>query len=161
AAVTLVAGADTSVTGGTCYRYRIRVSDNVGNTSANSSSSADAKVDTTAPSAPSLTLSESSAFSSVSGTTLYYNAQGANSASFTVAGTSSDGQSDIQKLNSPSVTGMTGGGDDTSSPYQGSYTWDQNTTAAGAQTVTSTNGASGTATATFTVTKDVTAPSGQ
>ena len=52
-----------------------------------STASADAKVDTTAPTAPSLTLGESSAKSYVSGTTLYYNAQGSNTASFTVTGT--------------------------------------------------------------------------
>ena len=42
-------GADTTVTTGNCYRYRIHVADNVGNTSANSTATADAKVDTTAP----------------------------------------------------------------------------------------------------------------
>ena len=41
--------------------------------SAPSTASADAKVDTTAPSAPALTLTESSPLSYVSGTTLYYN----------------------------------------------------------------------------------------
>src|SRR5262249_52866082 len=47
--VTLTGGADTPVAGGHCYRYRIHVSDNVGNQSANSSSPADAKVDTSVP----------------------------------------------------------------------------------------------------------------
>ena len=117
-------------------------------------------VDTSAPSAPSLSISESSALSYASGTTLYYNAQGSNTASFTVTGTSSDGQSGIQKLTFFSVSGMTGGGDDASSPYAGTYTWDQNTNASGTQTVTSYNNGNGTTTSTFTVTKDTDAPTG-
>src|SRR6476660_675378 len=103
-------------------------------------------VDTSAPSAPGLSISESSPLSFVSGTTLYYNAQGTNTAAFTVTGTSTDGQSGINKLNFPAISGTTGGGDDTTSPYTGAYTWDQNTTASGSQTVTATNGAGSTAT---------------
>src|SRR5581483_9214527 len=105
--------------------------------------------------------SESSANSYASGTTLYYNAQGSNAASFTVTGPSSDSESGIQKLNFPAVSGMTGGGDDTTSPYTGTYTWTSTTAASGSQTVTATNGAGGTATSTFTVTNDTTAPTGQ
>ena len=70
-------------------------------------------------------------------------------------------QSGIQKVNFPAVSGMTGGGDDATSPYSTTYTWDASTGASGSQTVTATNRASSTATATFTVTKDTTAPSGQ
>src|SRR5205807_972470 len=87
--VTLSGGADTTVTSGNCYRYRLTITDNVGNASAPSAASADAKVDTTAPSAPGLTIDESSALSYASGTTLYYNPQGSNSGTFTVTGTSS------------------------------------------------------------------------
>src|SRR5262249_59146163 len=87
--VTLVGGADTTVTSGNCYHYTYAISDNVGNQSAASAASADAKVDTTAPAAPSLTVSESSSKSYVSGTTLYYNAQGTNTAGFTVDATTS------------------------------------------------------------------------
>src|SRR5205085_944959 len=111
--------------------------------------------------APLLTVSESSGVEYVSSATLYYNPQGSNTASFTVDGTSADAQSGIQKLNFPAITGMTGGGDDSTSPYQGAYTWTASTSASGAQTVTATDNAGLTATSTFTVTPDTTAPSGQ
>src|SRR5581483_176916 len=159
--VTLTGGADTTVVSGNCYRYRYKISDNIGNQSAASANSADAKIDTSAPGAPSLTVSESSGLEYGSGTTLYYNPQGSNSGSFTVDGSSTDAQSGIQKLNFPAIGGMTGGGDDTTSPYQGSYTWTSTTSASGSQTVTSTSNAGLAATATFTVTPDTAAPTGQ
>src|SRR5262249_38300702 len=93
--ITLSGGADTSVLAGNCYRYTYTIADNVGNQSAASTASADAKIDTSAPSAPALTLNESSPKSYVSGSTLYYNAHAANSASFTVDATSSDNDSAI------------------------------------------------------------------
>src|SRR2546428_7340029 len=102
--------------------YRYPISDNVGNTSSASSASADAKVDTSAPSAPSLTLSESSSLSYVNGTTLYYNAQGSNTDAFTVAGTSSDSQNRKTKLINPSVAGITAGGVGITNPCQDTYT---------------------------------------
>src|SRR5204862_3257954 len=82
------------------YRYRLKISDRVGN-QATTSNTSDAKVDTSAPGAPSLTVSESSVLSHVSGSTLYYNAQGSNAATFDVSATSSDGQSGLQKINFP------------------------------------------------------------
>ena len=158
--VTLTGGADTTVTSGNCYRYRYVATDNVGN-QATSTQTADAEVDSSAPATPALTVTETSPLSYLSGSTLYYNAQGSNTASFDVAATTSDAQSGVQKITFPAVSGMTGGGDDTSSPYSTTYTWTSSTSASGTQTVTAMNGAGGTATATFTVTKDSTAPTGQ
>ena len=51
--VTLVGGNDTTVVSGNCYRYRELLSDNVGNQGTSAASNT-AKVDTTAPSTPSL-----------------------------------------------------------------------------------------------------------
>src|SRR5262249_4489539 len=133
--ITLSGGGDTTVASGNCYRYTYAISDNVGNQSAASAATADAKVDTSAPGAPSISISESSANSYASGATLYYNAQGSNGASFTVsAGTPADSESGLQKVNFPAVSGMTGGGDVASSPYQSTYTWTATTAASGAQT---------------------------
>src|SRR5215218_993293 len=51
--VTLTGGNDTTVQSGKCYRYRYTLSDRVG-TQATSGASATAKVDSSAPAAPSL-----------------------------------------------------------------------------------------------------------
>ncbi|TMK79966.1 MAG: hypothetical protein E6G45_02105 [Actinobacteria bacterium] len=122
------------------------------------------RVDTTAPGAPGLTLSESPSSSNqfVSGTTLYYNPQGGNSGTFTVDASASDAESGIEKAIFPAVTGMTGGGDDTTVPYQGIYNWTASTTASGAQNVTARNNAGLTSGASsFTTTADTAIPTGQ
>ena len=57
---------------------------------------------------------------------------------------------------------MTGGGDDSTSPYQGLYSWTASTTASGGQNVTARNNAGLTSGASaFTVTPDTTAPASQ
>src|SRR5581483_2050063 len=135
AQVTLTAGADTTVQTGRCYRYRYNVSDNVGNASTPSAATADAKVDTSAPSVG-VSLSESSGLEHVAVSTLYYIPHCSNSASFTVDASGADAESWVEKLTFPTIAGLTGGGDDSSSPYGASYTWDSTTTASGAKTVT-------------------------
>src|SRR5437870_512636 len=55
---------------------------------------------------------------------------------------------------------MTGGGDDTSSPYLGSYAWTATTNASGTKTVTASNNAGLTNTDSFALTPDTTAPTG-
>jgi len=164
-------GSDPSPFNGTVYvapfavvtttTVKFRAYDRVGNEE--SVGSQLVRVDTSAPTVPALTLSESpaSANQHVSGTTLYYNPSGSNSGSFTVDAATSDPQSGIEKVTFPAVTGMTGGGDDTASPYQGAYGWTSSTSGSGAQTVTAHNTAGLTSGSSFSVTPDTTAPTGQ
>src|SRR5690348_15606109 len=130
---------------------------NVGNTI---SISTIVKVDTTAPSAPAITLGNATGNTFISGTTVFVNAQAGKSGSFTASATSTDPNSGIQKLSFPALAGFSsGGGDDTTSPYgSGTYNWSGAVAASGSQTVTSTNNAGATANSTFTVTPDTTAP---
>ncbi len=142
---------------GHCYQYEYVVYDNVGNST--TYTSPDIKVDTTGPSAPSVTLSSASGNTFVSGTTVYINAQAGKSGSFQAAATSTDADSGILKLNFPTLTGFTsGGGDTSSSPYQTTYNWSGAVAASGNQTITSSNNSSLTNTNTFTVTPDTTNP---
>src|SRR3989442_7994393 len=60
------------------------------------------KVDSSAPSAPALTASGSSAGEFASGSTLFYNPQGSNAGSFTITRTGSDGESGVDRHNYPS-----------------------------------------------------------
>ena len=75
--------------------------------------------------------------STSSGTTLFYGPSGGNTGTFTVtADVDRLRRSGIDKVTFPSLSGMTGGGDDTTSPYQSSLRLDRGQSASGAQTVT-------------------------
>jgi hypothetical protein len=144
---------------GHCYQYEYVVYDNVGN--ATTYVSPDIKVDTSGPSAPSVTLSSASGNTFVSGTTVYINAQAGKSGSFQAAATSTDNDSGILKLNFPALSGFTsGGGDTSSSPYQTTYNWIGAVGASGNQTITNYNNANLTNSNTFTVTPDTSNPTG-
>jgi hypothetical protein len=160
-AATTIGGRATPIaetlSGSSCYLYTLTGVDNVGNTV---SISTTVKVDTSGPVAPVVSLSGASGSTFVSGGTVYVNAQAGKSGSFQATATSTDGDSGIQKLNFPALSGFTsGGGDDTSSPYDsGTYSWSGPVGASGAQTVTAHNNANLTTTGSFTVTSDTASP---
>jgi hypothetical protein len=145
-----------SVTGPACYRYTLTGTDQVGNVS---STSALVKVDTTAPSAPGLTLSSPTGNTYVTGSTVLISPKAGHSGSFQVAATTADSDSGIQKVNFPAPLGFgSGAGDDSSSPFGTTYSWSGAVGATGSQTVTSTNNAGATATSSFTVSPDIVSP---
>jgi Chitobiase/beta-hexosaminidase C-terminal domain/Bacterial Ig domain/Bacterial Ig-like domain (group 3) len=164
-------GSDPTATTGTVYsgafdvstttEIRYRGFDRVGNAEAIQSETI--QFDTSAPTGPTLTLSETPVDPDqhAAGTTLYYRPGGGRAGTFTVDAATSDPQSGIQKVTFPAIAGMTGGGDDLASPFEGVYDWSTGTGASGAQTVTARNNASLTSSAGFTVTPDSTAPVGQ
>ncbi|HEY7396767.1 MAG TPA: Ig-like domain-containing protein [Gaiellaceae bacterium] len=149
----------TAITLNSTTTVKYRAYDEVGNEEAVGTTLV--RIDSTPPSAPSVNLSESSPNEFVGGSTLYYNPSGSNSATFDAAATSNDAESGIDHLTFPALGGMTGGGADASSPYGATYGWDSTaTTSPGSVDVVATNGAGLTSTTSFTVTKDVTGPSG-
>jgi hypothetical protein len=157
-----ISSPDGTIASGNCYRYRFSAADNVGNLVVYTSPNV-VKVSTAGPSTPVLTLSETPAdpHQHVAGTTLFYNPTGANAGTFTVAAVTSDPVSGIDRVSFPAIAGMTGGGDDLTSPYQSSYDWDASTSSSGARIVTARNNAGLTASEDFTITPDTTPPMGQ
>ena len=149
----------TGIVTGWCYDFVLTGTDNVGNVA---SILVGVKVDTTAPTVPVVTPAAATGNTFISGTTVYINPQAGKSGSFSVSATSTDGESGIQKINFPALTGFsTGGGDDATSPYSsGTYSWSGAVGASGAQTVTATNNSGLTASSSFTVTPDTTPPDG-
>ncbi len=153
ATITLSSGADPNVTTANCYRYEFQATDNVGNVSAVSAASGDAKVDTTAPAAPTLLFTALSS-ASATGTIVYYNP--AAPGSFTVTASSSDAESSVTSYSFPTIPGFTALG---AGPTR-TYTFANNPSAPLAPaTVTATNGAGqiGPA-ASFTLVPDPTPP---
>src|SRR5207253_9983933 len=148
--VTLVGGADTTVLSGNCYRYRYKISDNVGNQAAASAASADAKVTTQIPTvavaAPTEVTGAGNQYYDMPSKTQWFRPAGTGS--FTLNATASDSHSGVTQVAFPDVpatSGWTGstGGNDSTSPYASpaNYAWTAGATAPGAQTIVATNGA--------------------
>ena len=104
ATLTLSGSADTSVTTGKCYRYEYKIADRLGNLSALSAPSGDAKVDSTPPTLPALSFSGLTN-SAASGSVVYYR-PGAKG-SFTVVAISSDPESAVASYSFPNSTSLT------------------------------------------------------
>ncbi len=148
-----------AATTASCWRYQYVVADNLGNTT--TYTSVDVKVDTTAPTtAPSRTFgSFSNVYWDGASTSLYYRSTAATG-SFTVTASGGvDGQSGISGFTFPAYgtnwTSTPGG------PGVNTYSWSGAPLAPGARSVSAVNNAGlSTASATFTPTADVTAPTG-
>ncbi|MFL5946424.1 MAG: Ig-like domain-containing protein, partial [Gaiellaceae bacterium] len=158
--VTLSGGADTSVQSGTCYRYHELLSDNVGNQGTSGVSST-AKVDTSAPSTPTLSFNglSGNAYYDGSGTLYLRTAAGGT---FTVTGSSTDNQSGVASYTFGTLNSSGGanfGGSQTGDHFD--YTFDGTTTVpATARTVSATNGAGiGSGSASYSIASDTIAPS--
>ena len=110
-------------------------------------------VDTTVPTAPTLTLADASADVHTTGTTAYYRPTGAGS--FDVTAASTDAQSGIASYNFPALAGFTGSG----AAATRTYTLATPTEPNGTKNVTGVDNATNVSTAsTFTLTSDSTAP---
>ncbi len=109
--------------------------------------------DATPPECSISSITESSDYAYVSGSTIHYST--ASTGSFTVTVSSSD-TSGIEKVNFP--TTVSNGGGDTISPYSWTYGWDTSDTFKSSATVTCYDNAGNPNTASFTVNRDPTSP---
>ena len=154
ATVTLSGGNDTGVVSGKCYRYRELLSDNVGNQGP-SSASATAKVDSSAPSDPSLSYG-SFTNAAASGGVVWYRPSAA-AGQFQVTASSSDVQSGVASHTFPAAASgwsVSGSGNARTYSHSGSPS-----NPGEPNNVRSTNGAGlNSNDVSFTVTPDSTAP---
>jgi hypothetical protein len=152
---------DTNVVSGRCYEYRLEVFDNVHN-SVNYTSGSTAKVSTSAPVCTVASIDENSIYGHVSGTTIYYNSAGAGS--FNVTITATDSTAGIHNVTFPAISTLTGSGADTTSPYRSqdvsAYSWTVSSTYSAAASATCFANSGLSSQAAYTITRDITAPSG-
>jgi hypothetical protein len=142
------------------YTLVARAIDHVGNagdTAGRSVTVRNTPLDTTPPTTPELTLTETEPDQHRAGTTLYYNPSPGNSGTFTVAASTSDPESGVAAVDFPAVFGADAASD-ADDPYEWSYTWSAGANASGSKTVSARNGAGLTSSSTFSVTPDASPP---
>ena len=166
-------GAFATVTGGTdpaspkvdtvadqaCYRYQYVVKDTWGN--ATTYPSGEVKVDTTAPAAPTRTFQTSGSTYWNGSSALVYYRSAAPSGSFTVTARATDPASGIAAYNFPTAAVFGNNWSTTpGAPGVMTYSWSGTPASVTAKSITATNhaGKTSTASATFTPTVDNTAP---
>ena len=161
---TFTDNAADGIQSGKCYRFQFTVYDHVGNS--RTYTSADVKVDTTAPTTPSLTITP------VTGTGVRVRLRHADLLQPERLQLGLVQRRRLRRVGErrrlgdhegelPRVLRLYGRRRRVApTPWRGTYSWtNASTTSPGAQTVTETNNATGTSTAGFTVTKDAAAPS--
>ena len=162
AAVNVASGvAQTGLSSGSCYQWTLTVTDNVGNPSGTSTSSW-ILVDTSAPSAPSVTASGTNVYQAAANGTVFFKSGGTGT--MNLVATAADAQSGLANIIFASPAAATGWSGtpafpntDATSPYAQADNWIA-TAGSGTQAVTATNGVGATAATTLTITADATAP---
>jgi hypothetical protein len=161
--------SDTVPADGRCYRYRYRVTDNVGNPA--TYTSPDIKVSAGAPASltpanATITPVSGTASQLVAGSTVFYNP--AASGSFNVDSAASDATAGVANVAFPTIAGFSGGGNATSpitaTTFRRTYSWSANAASPspGQQGLTATNhaGTSRANTSAFSLVRDAAGPSG-
>src|SRR6185312_9367903 len=136
-----------------CYLYTLTGTDNLGNTVSITSI---VKVDTSSPSAPSLTLSNPSGGLYVSGTSAWFKPSSAGS--FDLGAASSDGDTGIASYTFPSAGAMGASWSASGSGASRTYSFSAGAAEPGTKSVDAANGAGSSSSSNFTVSADSTAP---
>jgi hypothetical protein len=149
---------DSTIIGGRCYQYRLLVADAAGNqTTTNPLVATIVKVDTTAPSAPTVTIDTlTGATATGAGASVFYRPGGSGSFRVNASG-STDAESGFFNYLFPSLgSGWTTTGTTTTT----TYTYNGTPSVPSSPAVTASNNAGLTSTTPFTVTPDSAAPTG-
>ena len=141
-----------------CYRYTLTGTDNVGNTT---SIQTTVKVDTSDPSAPTLTFSAlgGGAYYPGSGTRVYFKPDAANG-TFDLTASSSDSDTGVASYGFPAGSALGSNWSGSGSGATRTYSYTATATSSGTQSVGATNNAGRSASSSFDPTADSSAPTG-